>query len=85
MICNDPLGPDGSPQVPRTMGKTRMGLLTGREVVKDGVLAEGLEAPCHDHVLELGRGGVVTFEGNGGKQSNIAFSVLDCDQQGQTP
>ena len=64
--------------MPGTMGRTR-GLLTGREVVKDGILAEGLEAPCHNHVLELGRGGVVTLEGNGGKQSNIVFCVLDCD------
>lgn len=71
--------------MPGTMGRMRMGVLTGREVVKDGVLAEGLEAPCHNHVLELSRGGVVTFEGDGGKQSNIAFCVLDCDQQAQTP
>lgn len=67
------------------MGRTRTGVLTGREVVKDGVLAEGLEAPCHHHVLELSRGGVVTFEGDGGKQGDIAFCVLNCDQQGQTP
>lgn len=67
------------------MGRTRTGVLTGREVVKDGVLAEGLEAPCHHHILELSRGGVVTFEGDGGKQGDIAFCVLNCDQQGQTP
>lgn len=67
------------------MGRTRTRVLTGREVVKDGVLAEGLEAPCHHHVLELSRGGVVTFEGDGGKQGDIAFCVLNCDQQGQTP
>lgn len=41
--------------------------LTCRVVVKDGVLAEGLEAPRHYHVLELGRGGVVTFEDDRGK------------------
>lgn len=71
--------------MPGTMGRTGGALLTGREVVKDGILAEGLEAPCHNHVLELGRGGVVTLECNGGKQSNIAFCVLHRDQQGQTP
>ena len=56
--------------------------LTCRVVVKDGVLAEGLEAPRHDHILELGRGGVVTFEDDGGKQGDIAFRVLDRHQQG---
>lgn len=68
-----------------TLDSTRVGVLTGREVVEDGVLAEGLEAPCHYHVLELSRGGVVTFEGDGGKQGDIAFCVLNCDQQGQAP
>lgn len=63
------------------MGKT----LTCRVVVKDGVLAEGLEAPCHDHILKLGRGGVVTFEDNRGKQGDIALCVLDRHQQGQAP
>lgn len=59
--------------------------LTCRVVVKDGVLAEGLEAPCHDHILKLGRGGVVTFEDDRGKQGDIALRVLDCHQQGQAP
>lgn len=57
--------------------------LTCRVVVKDGVLAEGLEAPRHHHILELGRGGVVTFEDDGGKQGDIALRVLDRHQQGR--
>ena len=59
--------------------------LTCRVVIKDGVLAEGLEAPGHHHILELGRGGVVTFENDGGKQGDVALRVLDCHQQGHTP
>lgn len=59
--------------------------LTRRVVVKDGVLAEGLEAPRHYHVLKLGRGGVVTFEDDRGKQGDIALCVLDRHQQGQAP
>lgn len=71
----------------RTPGEQGGGMraLTCRVVIKDGVLAEGLEAPRHHHILELGRGGVVTFENDGGKQGDIALRVLDCHQQGHTP
>lgn len=66
------------------MGRSRRALTRG-VVVKDGVLAEGLEAPGHHDILELGRGGVVTFEDDGGKQGDVALRVLDCHQQGQAP
>lgn len=49
-----------------TPWKTSM-TLTDWVVIKDGVLAEGFEAPGHHYVLQLGWSAVVTLEGNAGK------------------
>ena len=51
------------------------GVLTCGVVLQDRVLAEGLEAPGDQDVLEVGGGGVVAAQDDGGEQHGAALRL----------